>query len=159
MKTPILLRRHSGFAWQIPFSRKELAVLLDAMRAGCGLENLPLDVTLADDAFVSAVNLTYLGCFGPTNILSFPPAKRLPRLRPCAAPSIPAAFTDCGMLLLSLDAVNREAFLYGQKTAVYALRLFAHGLAHLAGLEHGDALDALQKKAFAAGGKALKNVV
>jgi probable rRNA maturation factor len=47
------------------------------------------------------------------------------------------------MLALSVDAVRREAWLYGRDPAEYCRRLLAHGLAHVLGYDHGPAMDAL----------------
>lgn len=139
MTTAVVVRRDAGFAWQIPFSRMELACILGAMRAACGLERMELDVTLTDDAFIAEVNAGQLGCAGPTNILSFPPF------------SGDESVSGRGSLLLSLDALQRECLLYGQDAAEHAVRLFSHGMAHLAGLDHSDAMDFLQEQAFTAG--------
>lgn len=138
---PILVRKRAGFAWQMPYARAELEKILRAMRSACGLHEVSLDVTLADDAFLAEVNAAYLSCPGPTNIISFPPR----------GGSGPGAASGAGIMLLSLDALNREALLYGRDAAEYALRLFAHGMAHLTGLDHGPEMDALEDAAFAAG--------
>jgi probable rRNA maturation factor len=143
MSGPITVRRGAGFAWQSPFTCRETAAILAAMREVCGLKATPLEVTLTDDAFISEVNATRLSCPGPTNILSFPP---------CSGPgSGLGGAPGKGVLLLSLDALCRESFLYGQEPAGYALRLFAHGMAHLAGFDHGEAMDAAQEAAAEAG--------
>lgn len=141
MKKEIIVRKRAGFAWQVPFSRRELEGVLGAMRSTCGLDDVPLDVTLADDAFISEANADYLSCPGPTNILSFPPYAGL-------GPGLGTA-PGTGIILLSLDAVNREALLYGQDPGEHALRLLAHGMAHLTGLDHSPEMDALEEKILA----------
>lgn len=70
--------------------------------------------------------MQHLGCHGPTNVLSFP-----------GAPGM------AGALLLSLDTLERECLLYGQEPCEHLLRLLAHGMGHLAGLDHGPEMDAL----------------
>ena len=144
MTGEIRVNRHSGLAWQCPFSRRELAAILEAMRASRGMEDIPLDLTLSDDAFISAVNAERLGCAGPTNILSFPPA----------AGSGPGG--GRALLLLSLDTLERECLLYGQDAAQHVLRLLAHGMAHVSGLDHGPAMDAAQDAAMLAGTLAMQ---
>lgn len=73
-------------------------------------------------------------------------------LAPCADEAIRfqtspgTAVRLCGSLLLSLDCVGREAELYRQSPRDHCLRLLAHGLAHLAGLDHGPEMDALCDK-------------
>lgn len=85
-----------------------------------------VDLYLITDARMARANGRHLGCTGPTNVLSFPGA--------------------CGMagtLLLSLDTLERECLLYGQEPVEHLLRLLAHGLGHLAGLDHGPEMEAL----------------
>lgn len=139
----IVVRKSAGFAWQVPFSRRELESVLGTMRSACGLDDVPLDVTLADDAFISEANTIYLSCPGPTNILSFPPYGGL-------GPGL-GSMPGTGIMLLSLDAVNRESLLYGQDVGEHTLRLLAHGMVHLTGLDHGPEMDALEEKVLAAG--------
>lgn len=96
-----------------------------------------VDLYLLTDAAMARANARHLGCAGPTNVLSFP-----------GAPGM------AGMLLLSLDTLGRECLLYGQEPREHLLRLLAHGMGHLAGLDHGpemDALSAVCEKAAAAG--------
>lgn len=137
MTEGIRVLRSGAFAWQCPLSRSELAAVLTAMRGVCGLDGTPVDLTLGDDAFVAEVNATYLDCHGPTNILSFPPAA--------------GVCPGTALLLLSLDALERECLLYGQDAAEHTVRLLAHGMAHVSGLDHGPEMDAVQEAAFAAG--------
>lgn len=139
-----MVRRRQGFAWQIPFSRGELAVMLRDMRAAGGMEAMPLEVTLADDAAIAETNLAYLDCHGPTNILSFPPFGGF-------GPGLGTGSPGTGLLLLSLDAVGRETLLYGQDLEEHTLRLLAHGMAHLAGYDHGNEMDTVADTIFAAG--------
>ncbi|CAK7009214.1 MAG: Endoribonuclease YbeY [Desulfovibrio sp.] len=143
MTAELVVRKSAGFAWQTPFSRRELERILRAMRTACAFDDVPLDVTLADDAFISEANAAYLACPGPTNILSFPPYGGL-------GPGL-GTTPGAGIMLLSLDAVNREALLYGQDTAEHTLRLFAHGMAHLTGLDHSPEMEVLEEKILAAG--------
>ena len=79
-----------------------------------------------DDACIARANQRYMGCTGPTNVLSFPGDESLP-----------------GVMLLSLDTLNRECLLYGQDPAEHLLRLLAHSVGHLAGYDHGEEMDAL----------------
>lgn len=143
------VRRSAGFSWQAPFSRKELALILRAMRGAAGLAAMPLELTLVDDASIAETNLTYLDCPGPTNILSFPPYAGF-------GPGLGTGSPGTGLLLVSLDALARESYLYGQDLAGHTLRLLAHGMAHLAGYDHGAAMDALADVIFAAGARALE---
>ncbi|MGE4296800.1 MAG: rRNA maturation RNase YbeY [Desulfovibrionaceae bacterium] len=209
-----------------------------------------VEISLVDDAAIADLNLQYLGCVGPTNVLSFPldeeggedgplvfgesldeaawedgpgvalgpydPARSLPvddLLCDCsdegvdadvfddeddpdgldawadddavedddedddAADHLPggvagegegALFGDdlddeafggdgfedgawaLGALVISLETVAREAVLYGQEPHAHFARLLAHGLLHLAGLDHGEEMEALTERAVAA---------
>lgn len=123
--------RNGIAAWRFPLDRRELVRVLAAMGAlalALGHDGLAggVELYLVDDAAISAANHRCLGCPGPTNVLSFPGAGGLP-----------------GALLLSAETHARECLLYGQPPRPHALRLLAHGMAHLAGLDHGRAMDRL----------------
>ena len=118
------------FAPDLPASRPELAALCDALLDALDLTGREFDLQVAGDAAVAALNREFLGLPGPTNILSFPAED-------------PARPEYLGELALSLDAVGREAFLYGQPPGLHMARLLAHGFLHLAGLEHGPLMESL----------------
>jgi probable rRNA maturation factor len=88
---------------------------------------------LVRDGGMTALNAARSGCPGPTNILSFPDSP-----------------PGSGDLVLSLDSLRRESLLYGQRPAVYALLLLAHGLAHLQGYDHGPEMENLCRNMLAA---------
>ena len=50
-----------------------------------------------------------------------------------------------GELLLSLDTWERECRLYRQPPLSHLLRLLAHGMAHMTGLDHGPEMAALEQ--------------
>ena len=87
-----------------------------------------LQAAFIDDCTIARLNETFMNCPGPTNVLSFP---------------------DCeggeGELFISMDTLAREALMYGQKACVYLTRLLAHGLCHLAGMDHGDEMEHFQQ--------------
>ena len=121
--------RHGGAVWHCPLDGPELKKALAAMCAaaqaqGRGVSGV--DLYLITDAAIARANARYLGCAGPTNVLSFPGASGM-----------------AGTLLLSLDTLERECLLYGQEPTEQLLRLLAHGMGHLAGLDHGPEMDAL----------------
>lgn len=131
-----------GLAHLLPLSRFELQQALESMLAALGLEGCELELALMDEAAMAALNYRHLGCVGPTNVLSFPAgAEGVALASPC----------QLGQLALAPHTVRREAFLYGQDLGEHTLRLLAHGLAHLAGFEHGEAMDALADVALQAG--------
>ena len=104
-------------AWLLPVPPRQIGRILDALtstarEAGCPLG--PVEAHLVDDACIARANQRYMGCTGPTNVLSFPGDESLP-----------------GVMLLSLDTLNRECLLYGQDPAEHLLRLLAHSVGHL----------------------------
>lgn len=121
---------------RFPLARRELlelvALILDALE----LSGAQLSLTVVDDAAQAALNVEFLACLGPTNILSFPEGD----------PSRPR---DLGALFLSAETLAREAFLYGQDPRQHTARLLAHGILHLAGFDHGPEMDELTERAVA----------
>ena len=109
-----------------------------------------VELYLLDDASVAKANAAHLGCMGPTNILSFPGGGGFlgtPNVSGApGAPNVPGppdVSGPPGALLLSLDTLQRECLLYGQDPAEHLVRLLAHGMGHLRGLDHGPVMDAL----------------
>ena len=86
-------------------------------------------IFLVDDGQIAILNKRFLNCNGPTNVLSFP-----------------AKGGDEAVLFISMDSLRRESLLYGQNAREYFIRLLAHGLCHLAGLDHGPEMDDLQAR-------------
>lgn len=115
---------------RFPLTRRELAGVVETLLDALGLSGAELSLTLLDDPGIALLNAKYLGCQGPTNILSFPEAD-------------PARRKSLGALFLSAETLVREAFLYGQDPHRHLARLLAHGILHLAGFEHGPEMDAL----------------
>lgn len=132
-----------GLTHLLPLSRFALQQALEAMLEALGLEGCEVELALLDEAAMAALNFRHLGCVGPTNVLSFP-----------ADPEdVAHAAGGCvlGQLALAPHTVRREAFLYGQDLSEHTMRLLAHGLAHLAGFDHGEEMDALAEAAQQAG--------
>ena len=121
----------------LPLTRGELAALTGTIRDALGLAGQDFDLRVVGDAEMAALNRDYLGLPGPTNVLSFPADD-------------PARPDYLGEMAVSADTVVREAFLYGQDPTVHLVRLLAHGLLHLAGYDHGEAMEAATEAAVAA---------
>lgn len=125
--------RYPATAWILPLDRRQQGAALAAMLAAAEYADVPVvppavELHLIDDAAMGAANRRCMGCQGPTNVLSFPGG--------CDSP---------GTLLFSLDTLRRECLLYGQEPGEHALRLLAHGMAHLCGLDHGEQMDAVSQ--------------
>lgn len=117
-----------------PFDRHELKSLLEAMRAAAACAAIgDLELTVADDGEAAALNAGFMNCAGPTNILTFPGDEDIP-----------------GSMCLSLDCLARECFIYNQDLKTHFIRLLAHGMGHLAGLDHGVHMAAIEKRCFEA---------
>lgn len=116
-----------------PLSKRQLYRVIRAIVA----ENVPIfsklseiELILATDGEQAQLNKRFLKREGPTNVLSFPPEN--------------SASPAC--VSLSVTTALRESVLYGQDGATYLARLLVHGLAHLAGYEHGEKMDAVCAK-------------
>lgn len=119
---------------RFPLSRRELEALSDLLLESLGLEGRTFSLTLVDDREISLVNAEFLGCTGPTNILSFPDS---------GDTDVEMVVADddgssLGELVLSVDTLARETELYGQQPLEHLARLLAHGILHLAGFDHSD---------------------
>lgn len=128
---------------RFPLSRRELSAVCDAILDTFGLAGRTLTLTLSDDRDIAAINREFLGCTGPTNILSFPATQSNMDVRP------PGDEADLGELVLSVDTLARETELYGQGPAEHLARLLAHGILHLAGHDHSEEMYALTDAAVA----------
>lgn len=115
----------------LPASRREYAEIVDLVAQEFSMDGMAFDVLVTGDAEIARLNSAYLGCSGPTNVLSFPDEEG----------------HDRGELVISADAVVREALLYGQDPLEHFARLLAHGMLHLMGWDHGEEMDALTEAA------------
>ncbi len=146
----ISVPKHQGLTHLLPLGRPDLLRALESMLLALGLEHCSLDLELATDARMSRLNQEFLGCSGPTNVLSFPARDSVQDVED-AETNDRAMGEHLGQLILAPETVRREAFLYGQPLEPHTLRLLAHGLTHLAGHDHGPLMDALAAEALEAG--------
>ncbi len=116
-----------------PFCRSELLLILKDLLGFFELSSAP-EVKLTDDKEIAQFNAKFLDLPGPTNVLSFPPA---------ASDS-----TSLGFIVISMQALFRESFLYFQNPGEHMIRLLSHGMLHLAEYEHGPLMDDLTEKAI-----------
>ncbi|WP_338667277.1 rRNA maturation RNase YbeY [Pseudodesulfovibrio methanolicus] len=138
---PVEIVRETRLDPRFPLSRSELgalaAILLDAL----GLTGRTFELQLVDDREIARLNREFLGCTGPTNILSFPAHdSEDPGKDGSGEVGEPGDQTFLGELALSVDALARETDLYGQAPLEHLARLLAHGLLHLAGFDHGEVM-------------------
>lgn len=119
----------------LPACRVELAGRTQRLLAALGLAGRCVEATLVGDREMARLNTEFLGLPGPTNVLSFEASGEGDYL---------------GEVVVSAETCTREARLYGQDPATHFDRLLGHGLLHLAGYPHGEAMDALLDAALAA---------
>lgn len=122
-----IFAEYANGAIYLPFCLWEIRDIILRMRDMLGESGFTLcgvELYLVDDFAQMRINEDYLECAGPTNIISFPSGADAP-----------------GIMTLSINAFIRECRLYAQDAREYFLRLIAHGLGHLAGLDHGAQMD------------------
>lgn len=123
-----------ALARRCPFTAREAASLLRAMLDAAGGYGIgEVELTLTDDSGIARLNERFLGCRGPTNIITFPGDSDIP-----------------GTMFMSLECLNRECLLYRQRRDKHFIRLLAHGVAHLAGLDHGPEMAILESLCLSA---------
>ena len=117
-----------------PLTERERAEAL--CRAGrCPGCPSAVELAVAGDGAMAALNRRAMGLPGPTNVLSFP-------ARPLGGRA---------SLALSSETLVRESLLYGQPEAAHLARLLAHGMGRVCGFDHGPAMDAFAELLEAAG--------
>ncbi|SDB42776.1 probable rRNA maturation factor [Desulfonatronum thiosulfatophilum] len=94
------------------------------------LQGAGVELRITSDQLITDLHRRHLGGMGPTNVLSFPLEN-----------SVPGSYDNLGSVVVSADAVLREAFLYQQDPQSHFIRLLTHALLHLAGYEHGELME------------------
>lgn len=120
----------------LPLTRRELTVFSARVLAALGLAEMPVEVSVVGDLEMARMHRQFLGRTGPTNVLSFPADEDLPG--------------SMGLVVLSGDTACREARLYGQDPVEHVARLLAHAFLHLAGMSHGQDMQAATEAAVSA---------
>lgn len=137
-KIQIVIVTHGRIgAFLLPVSCNDLILILGEMHEeitarGFKINSDKIELQLVDDRHIQIANKKFLACQGPTNILSFPSGTQ----------------AEPATMMLSLDTLARECLFYGQTKLLHLLRLLAHGMAHLAGLDHGPEMDSVSMACF-----------
>jgi probable rRNA maturation factor len=105
-----------------------VAVVERAATVALGAVEGDVVVLLTDDAAIHDLNLRFRDRDRPTNVLSFPAAAS-------AAPHL-------GDLVLALGVCAAEAAAQGKSLADHLTHLTVHGVLHLLGRDHVDAVEA-----------------
>ncbi len=87
-----------------------------------------LSVVFTGDAFMRRINLTYRRKDKPTNVLAFPIAEGV------------------GEIYLDMPYIKCESTKYDHAPKIHLDYLFIHGLLHLAGYDHGDEMERLERR-------------
>ena len=114
---------------RLPLHPREIRRLVLCMLQTLNPQGADVEVVFVRDVEIMELNRRYLHCLGPTNCLAFPDAEH------------PGASFFRGSIFVSLDTLYRECLLYGQAPTMHLRRLLAHGLAHLAGFDHGAEME------------------
>ncbi|RME66976.1 MAG: rRNA maturation RNase YbeY [Alphaproteobacteria bacterium] len=137
--TPIIDVRIDDPAWYdampdaAALAARAAAMALEA--AGAIARVVEVAVVLSDDQAVAALNETYRGKTGATNVLSFPAcdAVALTRLGEAAAPPV-----LLGDVVLARQTLVREAAAQGKAAGDHLMHLTVHGVLHLLGYDHEE---------------------
>jgi probable rRNA maturation factor len=106
-----------------------------ALRRTQALDAAVVDITLTDDAAQRILNRTWRGTDAPTNVLAFPAADPTVPL-PDGAPLL------LGDIVLAFETVRREAVEQRKPLTDHLRHLVVHGVLHLLGYDHQNAVDA-----------------
>lgn len=116
-----LRRTTSGALPRVPF------VMLKKYVLG---KNYELSVLFPDTQTSIALHKKWKQKSTPVNVLSFP-------------------LDDMsGEIVITLATARREAPLYNRSYHDHIVRLYIHGLAHLKGYDHGDAMDDFEERVY-----------
>jgi probable rRNA maturation factor len=122
----------------------DLRAYADYVATALGLPPVELSLVLGDDALLSALNESYRGKTGPTNVLSFP-ALDLSAPIGLSADGTQAALLPgsiLGDIVMSFDTLAREAEAGEKSLSAHAVHLLTHGLLHLLGHDHQEEAEA-----------------
>lgn len=110
-----------------PLSKRRV-VLWEKIAQSTLPKDYNLSVIFIGDARMRTLNRIYRKKDKPTNVLAFPIAK------------------DSGEIYLDIPYINRESHKYDHAKSVHLEYLFIHGLLHLGGHDHGDAMEREERK-------------
>ena len=108
-------------------ARLKRAASFALVQGGAGT-TASLTILLTDDKHLHALNLSFRGKDGPTNVLSFPAAR--------------IAENYLGDVAIAYGITAKEAKAAGKKFADHATHLAVHGVLHLLGFDHMTARQA-----------------
>ena len=101
---PVEIIRETRLDPRFPLSRPELGALAETLLDALGLTGRTFELKLVDDREIARLNSEFLGCTGPTNILSFPAHDAEEGEETGGEIGDPGEQTFLGELALSVDA-------------------------------------------------------
>lgn len=93
-------------------------------------------MSIVGDRAIARLNRDWRGRDEPTDVLSFSQIERRGRAPKTIRPRDLSAGAMIGDIVISFDAAERDAKLYGIGLRKYLRRLMIHGLLHLTGYDH-----------------------
>ncbi len=108
-----------------------LADKIELLRKNILGKKYSLSVAFVDEEKSRAINKKYRRKNKPTNVLSFAFSK------------------ESGELVLCKKVIQKEAKNLGKTSSDWLTFLIIHGMLHLKGLDHGEAMEKLENKHFA----------
>jgi probable rRNA maturation factor len=105
--------------------------VLNALKASGYSEDAEVSLVFVDDEYIQELNQQYRGMDGPTDVLSFAMLEGEP---------IAGGEKDVilGDVVISVQAVDRQAIEFGQSFLREASYLAIHGVLHLLGYDHQE---------------------
>jgi probable rRNA maturation factor len=119
-------------------ARRPLELFLHRVWDELGLEGAEVTICLVNDAEIARMNESFRGKKGPTDVLSFPTAKRAKRVTIPARPERRSSLKPkyLGDVAISPAAARRNAKTYGRTLGNEIRILILHGVLHLLGYDH-----------------------
>ncbi len=119
-----------GLWHKMPITKKQCQLFFEHICALHNIDDCALEILICDDKDSRKLNKEFLNSNSPTNVLSF-----------LSESESDNEVEFLGSLALSVETLEREAFLYGQEKKSYAKQLLVHGFAHLLGYDHSEEMD------------------
>jgi probable rRNA maturation factor len=119
-------------------AQRPLELFLHRVWDELGLEGAEVAICLVSDAEIARMNESFRGKKGPTDVLSFPAAKRAKRVAIPARRERRSSLKRkyLGDVAISPAAARRNAKTYGRTLGNEIRILILHGVLHLLGYDH-----------------------
>ncbi len=128
-----------GLWHKMPLTKKECQLFFEHICAVHNIDDCAVEILICDDKDSRKLNKEYLNSNSPTNVLSFQAENETENVTERESDDEIECFL--GSLALSVETLEREAFLYGQEKKSYAKQLLVHGFAHLLGYDHSEEME------------------